>query len=185
MPYTVAFLCSMHLEMQLHGLFSAFHCSFTAKEVPVEYVIITKADLTCWHHGPELASAIQGVCRHNSQFWSKPRTFHSLSCPVLKDRGFLLHLLKGKATKFTIICMPRRLFEVLYLFKKLFICALSWWSKTNLMLNALCDEFALQGQKATSWEGALQGLKANFSSSSGPKFGQRGPRVFKGSCTVD
>lgn len=29
----------------------------------------------------KLASAIQGVCRDNSQLWSKPSTFHPLSCP--------------------------------------------------------------------------------------------------------
>lgn len=137
MPYTVAFLCSEHLQVKLHGLFSAFHCTFTAKEVPVEYVSLTKADFTCWHQGPELALALQGLCRHSSQFWSKPRTFHSLSFP--EGQRLSSSYFKRESTKFIIVFIPRRLslsaIPVLEI-----ICALSWWSKLNLILKFLCDE---------------------------------------------
>lgn len=49
MPYTGAFLCLVHLKVKFMLYLVLFHCSFTAEEVPVEYVMITETDFRYRH----------------------------------------------------------------------------------------------------------------------------------------
>lgn len=78
------------LRIEITCLFSAFYC----QRSPCRICHHNKG----WFHvltpRPRTASATQGLCRDNNQFWSKPRTFHSFA---LKGKGFLLPVLKGRA----------------------------------------------------------------------------------------
>lgn len=75
---------------------------------------------------------------------------------------------------------------MLYLFKKLFICALRW-STPDLILNIFfVISLALPGQEAIPtggrgpWEGLLEDSEANSCLSSESRFRQRGPKVSSG-----